>query len=379
MSSYDPYRPRSPRPSYRWPLVLLLLVGGLIFWRVWPRWTGESNPEAVPRIVTPRGDLADEEKSTIALFRKVSPSVVYITTLHVQRDIFSRSVQEVPEGTGSGFIWDDQGNVVTNYHVIQNANAAKVILADQSAWDASLVAVHRDKDLAVLKIDAPKSRLHPIELGSSQDLQVGQNTFAIGNPFGLDQTLTKGIISALDREIESVTGRPIKGVIQTDAAINPGNSGGPLLDSYGRLIGVNTSILSPSRASAGIGFAIPVDEVNRAVPELIAHKRVVRPVLGIHVAEDQIARRAGVADGALILSVAPGSAAEKAGLQPTQRDANGRLHLGDVILALDGKPVKSTRTLYSHLEDYKVGDTVKVTVLRDSERVDVQATLQAAE
>ncbi len=379
MSSYDPNQARSRRPNYLWLVILLVLFGGLLLWRLQPYWTVGTDGEAVPRTVAPRGDLADDEKSTIALFRKVSPSVVHITTLQVRRDIFGGFAREVPEGTGSGFIWDDQGHIVTNFHVIQHANAAKVILADQSAWDASRVAVHPDKDLAVLKIDAPKSRLLPIDIGSSHDLQVGQNSFAIGNPFGLDQTLTKGILSALDREIESVTGRPIKGVIQTDAAINPGNSGGPLLDSYGRLIGVNTSIVSPSRASAGIGFAIPVDEVNRVVPQLIAHKRVVRPVLGIHVAEDQLARRAGVAEGALILTIAPGSAAEKAGLQPTQRDANGDLQLGDVIVAIDGKPVSSTRGLHALMEEYKVGDTVRVTVLRNGERVEAQATLQAAE
>jgi len=216
---------------------------------------------ALPRAITPRGDLAEEEKTTIALFRQASPSVVHITTLAVRQDAFSLDVFQIPQGTGSGFVWDNQGRIVTNFHVIRDADAAQVTLADHSSWKARLVGAYPDKDLAVLMVDAPKDRLHPIAIGTSHDLQVGQRLFAIGNPFGLDQSLTTGIISALGREIESVNRRAIKDMIQTDAAINPGNSGGPLLDSSGRLIGVNTAIYSPSGASAGIGFAIPVDEV----------------------------------------------------------------------------------------------------------------------
>jgi len=229
--------------------------------RFWPWRSSGVDLSALPRAITPRGDLAEEEKTTIALFRQASPSVVHITTLAVRQDAFSLDVFQIPQGTGSGFVWDNQGRIVTNFHVIRDADAAQVTLADHSSWKARLVGAYPDKDLAVLMVDAPKDRLHPIAIGTSHDLQVGQRLFAIGNPFGLDQSLTTGIISALGREIESVNRRAIKDMIQTDAAINPGNSGGPLLDSSGRLIGVNTAIYSPSGASAGIGFAIPVDEV----------------------------------------------------------------------------------------------------------------------
>ncbi len=244
--------------------------------------------------ITPRGDLAADEKSMIAIFRQASPSVVHITTLAVRQDAFSFDVLQIPQGTGSGFVWDADGHVVTNFHVIQEADAATVTMADHSNWKAHLVGAYPDKDLAVLRVDAPPASLHPIPIGTSHDLQVGQKVFAIGNPFGLDQSLTTGIISALGREIQSVTQRPIKDVIQTDAAINPGNSGGPLLDSAGRLIGVNTAIYSPSGVSAGIGFAIPVDEVNRLVPQLIRHGRVIRPGLGIQVGPDRLAAELGL-------------------------------------------------------------------------------------
>jgi S1-C subfamily serine protease len=232
--------------------------------------------------------------------------------------------------------------------------------------------------LAVLKIDAPASKLHPIPIGTSRDLQVGQNVFAIGNPFGLDQTLTTGVISALNREIESVTRRPIQGVIQSDAAINPGNSGGPLLDSAGRLIGVNTAIYSPTGTSAGIGFAIPVDTVNRIVPELIRSGKLIRPGLGIQIADEQISQRLGVA-GILVIDVVRGSAAARAGIQPTRRDAQGRVRLGDVITAIDGKKVESPNDLYLVLDKYKVGDAVNVTSSRDGRSVQTKLTLEAVQ
>jgi S1-C subfamily serine protease len=231
------------------------------------------------------------------------------------------NLYQIPQGTGSGFVWDTKGNIITNFHVIQNADAAQVTLADQSNWKAQVVGVAADKDLAVLRIDAPSNRLRPIPLGTSKELQVGQSVFAIGNPFGLDQSLTTGVISALGREIDSVTRRPIQGVIQTDAAINPGNSGGPLLDSAGRLIGVNTQIFSPSGASAGIGFAIPVDTVNRIVPELIRSGKIIRPGLGVELAEEQIAKKIGVS-GVVIVDVARGGPAAKAGIRPTRRESS---------------------------------------------------------
>jgi len=232
-----------------------------------------------------------------------------------------------------------------------------------------------DKDLAVLRVDAPKSRLYPIPIGSSKDLKVGQKVIAIGNPFGLDQTLTTGVISALGREIESVTRLPIKGVIQTDAAINPGNSGGPLLDSAGRLIGVNTAIYSPSGASAGIGFAIPVDTVNRVVPQLIRYGKIIRPGLGVQVAEDQLTRELGLT-GVLIVDVVPGSPAAKAGIRPTMRGALGRVKLGDVIIAIDRKKIESVNDLFLLLEQYKVGDMITIAVLRDGKRRQVKVTLE---
>ena len=254
----------------------------------------DGAPEAVPRAVAPRGPLTSEEHANIEIFRRASPSVVHITSLGMQRDLFSLRVQEVPRGTGTGFVWDERGHIVTNFHVIQDANGAKVTLADQSSWDAELVGTFPGRDLAVLRIKAPRDKLPPIAIGSSRDLQVGQRVYAIGNPFGLDQTLTVGIVSALNREIESFGGRTIRGVIQTDAAINPGNSGGPLLDSAGRLIGINSQIASPSGASAGIGFAIPVDEVNRVVPRLIRDGRFVRPSIGVGAGSAELQRALGL-------------------------------------------------------------------------------------
>jgi S1-C subfamily serine protease len=351
-----------------------LAVGALLVWQLVARGAVLTDPSAASRPVTPRGDLAEGEKAIIALFRQASPSVVHITTIARTRDFFTLNIQEIPEGAGSGFVWDENGNIVTNFHVIQKADAAQVTLADHSNWKARRVGVAPDKDLAVLRIDAPKNRLRPIPIGSSQDLQVGQSAFAIGNPFGLDQTLTTGVVSALGREIESVTRRPIQGVIQTDTAINPGNSGGPLLDSAGRLIGVNTAIYSPSGASAGIGFAIPVDTVNRVVPELIRHGKFVRPGLGFSAADDQITARLGL-KGVLVLLVPPNTPAAKAGIRPTTRDAQGRVTLGDVIVGIGGKKMETVNDLYLAMEQYKVGDTVTLTLVRDGKTVQVKAVL----
>jgi S1-C subfamily serine protease len=324
--------------------------------------------------VTPRGALRSEERATIELFRAASPAVVFITSIALRRDAFRFNLLEIPRGSGSGFVWDDRGHVVTNFHVIQGASAAKVTLADQSTWEAELVGVAPEKDLAVLRIDAPVARLRPIPVGTSHDLLVGQTVLAIGNPFGLDQTLTTGVISALGREIESAARIPIRDVIQTDAAINPGNSGGPLLDSAGRLIGVNTAIYSPSGAYAGIGFAIPADTVNWVVSDLIAHGKVMRPTLGVELASTELARRLGI-DGVLVLDVVPGGGAARAGLRPTRRDAVGRIVLGDVIVAVDGERVRSSNDLVLALEQRKVGDAVTVTVQRDRHKQDIRVTL----
>lgn len=362
-----------------WLTFLLLILAGLLLFREARFWLGSVySTGAAPRAVTARGDLAADEKSTIDLFKTVSPSVVYITTLTVQQDFFSFRALEVPQGAGSGFIWDDQGYIVTNYHVIAEARGARVTLADRSTWQAQYVGSEPDKDLAVLKIDAPKNLLPPIPVGTSADLQVGQKVFAIGNPFGFDQTLTTGVISSLGREIESSTHRPIQGVIQTDAAINPGNSGGPLLDSAGRVIGINTAIVSPSGAYAGLGFAVPVDVVNRIVPQIISGQKIKKPGLGVRFVEDYWVRRFGL-EGVLFSQVVEGSSAEKAGLQPTVVDARGRVLIGDLIVAVDGKPVRSTNDLYRILDNHEVGDTVKVTIQRDDRKRDVEVALQAEE
>jgi S1-C subfamily serine protease len=294
----------------------------------------------------------------------------------VQRDAFSLNVQEVPEGTGSGFVWDQDGHIVTNYHVVRGAQAAKVTLADHSTWNASLVGVSPSHDLAVLYIDAPKNKLPPILIGTSGDLQVGQKTLAIGNPFGLDHTLTTGVVSAVGRDIKGQSGTVLEGMIQTDAAINPGNSGGPLLDSAGRLIGVNSAIVSPSGAYAGIGFAIPVDTVNQVVPEIIRYGNVARPTIGVRLATPQLARQLGVDSGALVFDVIPNSGATKAGLHGTRRDRDGNVSLGDVIVAVDGQQVENPLDLNRLVGKHRVGDQVKLTIVRNDERQDVEVTLQ---
>lgn len=329
-----------------------------------------------PRPVTPRGALAADELANIAMFRSSSPSVVHITTLAYARNLFSPDVMQIPRGTGSGFIWDEQGRIVTNFHVIQDANAATVTLYDQSTWKARLVGAFPDRDLAVLQINAPREKLKPIPIGTSRDLLVGQRVYAIGNPFGLDQTLTTGIISALNREIESVTQRKIHGVIQTDAAINPGNSGGPLLDSAGRLIGVNTMIYSPSGASAGIGFAIPVDEINRTIPRLIRDGKFERPVLGVQYAPAQLLAALGLKKGIAILDVMPGGPAGIAGIKPFTRDTFGNIVIGDVIIAINDRTVNNLDELFEALEMHQAGDKINLTLLRGKKQVRQRLTLR---
>lgn len=333
---------------------------------------------ALARQVTPRGELDSEEKANINLFKASTNSVVYITNLAVRRDPFNFNVMEVPQGTGSGFVWDKQGHIITNRHVVTGAQAAQVTLSDNSKWSAKLVGLEADKDIAVLKIEAPARLLSPIVVGASDNLSVGQNVFAIGNPFGLDQTLTKGIISALGREIMSPSGRPISGVIQTDAVINPGNSGGPLLDSSGRLIGMNTAIYSPTGSSVGIGFAVPVDVINRIVEILIRHGEVKKAILGINFASDNQAKSLNI-KGVLVLDVVPGSGAERAGIKGTIRDFVGRVEVGDVITAIDGKDVKNISDMFRLLDDKNAGDTVRLQVKRESKTITVPVTLTAVE
>ncbi|KAE9449126.1 hypothetical protein C3L33_18964, partial [Rhododendron williamsianum] len=280
------------------------------------------------------------------------------------RKLQSDELATVPQGSGSGFVWDKEGHIVTNYHVIRGASDVKVTLADQTTYDAKIVGYDQDKDVAVLHVDAPRNKLRPIPVGVSGDLLVGQKVYAIGNPFGLDHTLTTGVISGLRREISSAaTGRPIQDVIQTDAAINPGNSGGPLLDSSGNLIGINTAIYSPSGASSGVGFSIPVDTVGGIVDQLVKFGRVTRPILGIKFAPDQSVEQLGVS-GVLVLDAPPNGPAGKAGLLPTKRDAYGRLILGDIITSVNGKKVTNGSDLYRILDQCKVGEKVIVEVLR---------------
>jgi S1-C subfamily serine protease len=328
-----------------------------------------------------RSDLDADERHTIALFKDVSRSVAFITTQVEQVDFWTRSVTEIPSGQGSGFVWDELGHVVTNFHVVQGGQQFKVAVG-VTEYDGEVVGFSREQDVAVLKIDAARGKLVPIRTGSSAGLQVGQKVYAIGNPFGLDYTLTKGIVSALGRTIQSVGNTTIFDVIQTDAAINPGNSGGPLLDNGGRLIGVNTAIYSPSGASAGIGFAVPVDTIGRIVPELIAHGRVVRPVLGVGLFDDQVnayvAQRLGV-EGALVAQVFPRTGASEAGVRGTTRDRGGRSVIGDVITEIDGKPVRSRSDLQGRLGSYKPGDTVTLTLWRDGKTRTATVRLAAAD
>ena len=370
---------RSFRSPFRGsdPLTLGLLVFAilyLLFHTLNPEITRFAQHSG-PKPITARGDLADDEQNTIAVFREVSPSVVYITTIELQRNLFTLNIHEIPKGTGSGFIWDRQGRIVTNYHVIADAGRIEVTLADHSTWKAALVGAAPDRDLAVLQITAPAEKLPPIMVGESENLLVGQKVFAIGNPFGLDQTLTTGVVSALGREIRSVTNRAIHNVIQTDAAINPGNSGGPLLDSAGRLIGVNTMIYSPSGANSGVGFAVPVHEVNRVVPQIIRHGKMFRPGLGISIAPENVVQDLNL-EGILIMNVVAGSSAEKAGLRGTQQVWGG-LILGDIILGINGVRVRDYNQLRDEVEKYKVGKTVTLTLIRDNRQLEVDVMLEA--
>jgi S1-C subfamily serine protease len=334
--------------------------------------------DAQQRTVTARGDLAADEKSTIELFEKSKDSVVFITTRQQVVDYWTRNVFSVPTGTGSGFIWDEAGHVVTNYHVVEGASEAWVKLADGRDYRAALVGVSQQHDIAVLRIGVGFKRPPPVPVGSSSDLKVGQKVFAIGNPFGLDWTLTNGIVSALDRSLGGDNRTVIEHLIQTDAAINPGNSGGPLLDSAGRLIGINTAIYSPSGASAGIGFAVPVDTVMRVVPHIIRNGKYISPSLGIEVNDAINQRLASIlqVQGVVILKVSPGSSADKAGLRSITVYRDGRIIPGDVIIEIGGKSVDSVGKLLAKLDNFKIGDTVRLTIMRDGKKMDVDIVLQ---
>lgn len=340
-------------------IVISALIGAVVVfggYSLGSRIIGATGPAESARPIAPRGNLDGEEQRTIALFESAAPSVVYITTVSVERNFFTMNVFEVPQGAGSGFVWDSRGYIVTNFHVIKGAQSARVTLSNQQTYPAQLVGIEPDKDLAVLKISAPDVTLQPIQVGSSKELRVGQRVFAIGNPFGFDHTLTTGIIGGLGREISSaVTDRPIQGVIQTDAAINPGNSGGPLLDSAGRLIGINTAIVSPSGSYAGLGFAVPVDTVNRIVPQLIKYGRAKKSALGIRLLETHGSHQQRL-HGVIVAEVLKGSPADKAGITPLSRLPDGSIQLGDIITGADGLPVSDGNDLFRILDEKKPGD-----------------------
>ncbi|MGE0711240.1 MAG: S1C family serine protease [Planctomycetota bacterium] len=389
-SAYDPNRAYdvllrqmdAERRARRTQLAVLILVFALLaaFWLrpgepgafFAPR-SGPDPNAGPPQPITPRGELTSTEKTQIELFQRVAPSVVFVTSLNTRRGLFSLDASKVPRGTGTGFLWDDKGHVVTNVHVLAGADSVEVTLDDGSTWPASLVGAYPDKDVAVLRIQPDKEPPH-VEIGTSHDLKVGQCVYAIGNPFGLDHTLTAGIVSALGREIQGFNGRIIEGVIQTDAAINPGNSGGPLLDSAGRVIGINTAILSETGASNGIGFAVPIDTVRRVVEQLIRQGRVTRPTLGVQLAPDHLRERAEVPDGALVLKVIPGSGAARAGLEGMTR-SGPRYFLGDLVVAIDGREVRRADDLLNELEKHEPGQQVELELWRAGKKRKVSVVL----
>lgn len=332
------------------------------------------DPDIKPRAVEQPLQLTDAEQLQINLFQNASSAVVHIETTELRRSFFQQLAHEYPQGSGTGFVWDDRGYIVTNYHVVRNANRILVSGNDFRKVEAQLVGADPVTDLAVVKITSTIGKLPTLPIGRSSDLMVGQNVYAIGNPFGLDQTLTTGVISGLDRVMRSIIGTPIHNVIQTDAAINPGNSGGPLLDSGGRLIGVNTAIHSPSGASAGIGFAVPVDTVNRVVPQIIANGTPARPTLGVYLAPDSWTRRQGI-PGVVLSQVSEDGPAYAAGIRGLSEDRSGRILLGDVVTAINGVEVNTENDFRLQLTSYPPGEVVTLTLLRDGEETNVRVEL----
>jgi len=322
-----------------------------------------------------------DEENNISIYRRVGPGVVNITSVVIQRDFFFNPIPR--EGAGSGSIVDTAGHILTNHHVIRDSTKLEVTLSDESKWPARFVGADPDNDLAVIRIDAPKERLTVIPMGDSSGLKVGQKVLAIGNPFGLGQTLTTGIISSLGRSIRSEAGVLIQDVIQTDAAINPGNSGGPLLDSTGKIIGINSAIISPTGASVGIGFAVPVNTAKRILPELIAKGRVSYPWIGASVYPliPEFAKFLGltIERGAMISEVVKGGPAERAGLRGGDRQVQVGNSLimvgGDVIVGIDGEKVMSSDDLIRMIRDHRPGDRVALKVLRKGRFLHVNVTL----
>ena len=352
---------------FRWILGGLAIVILLVLFE---HYTGPNRRlKSIPRAIEPRGELANFEKATISIFNRSAPSVVYIFTENAVRGFFGS--REVRQGAGSGFLWDRHGHVVTNFHVIQGAQGIQVRMDSGEAIEATYIGGSQDYDLAVVRLRNTPTDIQPIPVGSSRDLVVGQAVFAIGNPFGLSRTLTTGVISALDRRLPTQTGREVIGVIQTDAAINPGNSGGPLIDSAGRLIGVNTAIISGSGSSAGIGFAVPADVVNQVVPILITKGKVPRPGIGIVILDQETAAGLG-AVGIVIDRVVRGSTSEKAGLEGI--DYQNRV-LGDIIIAVDGEQVNDIGEFVRRLQKYEIGQVVTLKVKRGEMLREVQVNI----
>ncbi len=308
--------------------------------------------------------LQPDEANTVQVFQRASPAVVNVSTVRLEHYLFSMDVSEVPAGTGTGFVWDDKGHIVTNFHVIQDANKVVVSFKNGKTSPARLVAAEARKDIAVLKVDLPPDlTITPLPVANSSGLLVGQKAIAIGNPFGLDQTLTRGVVSALGRSIAGVGGVTIRDMIQTDASINPGNSGGPLLDSRGMLIGMNTMIYSQSGSSAGVGFAVPANTITRIVNDLIRYGRVKQPGIGITAFDESVTQRLGVR-GVLLMDVTPGGPAAQAGLVGTQRSRRGEIVLGDLLVSIAGQPLANYDDLYNTLDGRKIGDTVPAIALR---------------
>ncbi|QVL32000.1 trypsin-like peptidase domain-containing protein [Telmatocola sphagniphila] len=360
-----------------WAFVALLAIIGLVVVGLWmggfahrPNDLGE-NVKADPRPVTPKGEPDNEEKARIQFFKNAKDCVANVDIFAIQRNVFDSSLIERPYGTGSGIVWDKEGHIVTNLHVIRDAliNHLNVrVTLGGTGYQAKLVGLDEDSDLAVLKIDADSDKLKAVPVGTSHDLEVGQTVYAIGNPFGQSLTLTQGIVSALDREIQSQNNRTIHGAIQTDAALNPGNSGGPLFDKDGRLIGVNTAIKTPSGGSVGIGFAIPVDTVNQIVPALISGGRVARASLGIVPVREDITRKVGFEKGVMVQEVRPNSSADKAGILGIRRSEGNDLLFGDIIVGFNGKEIADYAALDTYVRACRVNQSVKVKIIRDGSK-----------
>ena len=337
--------------------------------------TTQPAATSVVPVPSPQARLEDE-RNTIDVFKAAAPATVFVTQNQLVVDRYRMRAAEVPAGTGSGFVWDTAGHVVTNYHVVDGARSLSVTLFDQSEWPAALVGGDPRKDVAVLKIDAPAERLVPIRRSEpGAELEVGQKTLAIGNPFGLDHTLTVGIISALGREVQGYGGLTIRGVIQTDASINPGNSGGPLLDSQGRLIGMNTMIYSPSGSSAGIGFAVPATIIERTVSQIVRDGKVQQVGIGVSIVDDRVARRAGI-DGVVVIDTQPGSPAEQAGIKGLEQGGRN-VRIGDVIVAVDGKAIHSYDDLYNALDPHNPGEKVKIKLRNGDTERELELALNA--